>query len=148
MSAKSNRFQNMNCSKAQLIQKLALLGAWSLLVFIAYSTLTPIQKRPALPTSTSAEHVVAFFVLGNAFCAAYPRRFYFACSIVLGSAALLEVLQLLTPDRHGRIQDVIEKLAGGFVGVVVGWAFLRAASRWFPFRSAEALKVGSKNSEV
>src|SRR3954451_4310359 len=141
MSAK--HFQNMNCSKAQLFQKFALLGAWSLLVFIAYSTLTPIQKRPALPTSTSAEHVVAFFVLGNAFCAAYPRRFYFACSIVLGSAALLEVLQLLTPDRHGRIQDVIEKMAGGFVGVVVGWAFLRAVSRWFSFGLLKHEKSGA-----
>jgi hypothetical protein len=33
-------------------------------------------------------------------------------------------MQLLTPDRHGRIQDAIEKMTGGFVGIVVGRAIL------------------------
>jgi hypothetical protein len=42
-------------------------------------------------------------------------------------------MQLLTLDRHGRIQDAIEKLAGGVVGIVVGRAILYfdRVSRWF-----------------
>jgi hypothetical protein len=35
------------------------------------------------------------------FCAAYPRHIVLVCLIVLGSAAVLEILQLLTSDRHG-----------------------------------------------
>jgi hypothetical protein len=31
----------------------------------------------------------------------YPRRTVVVCLVVLGSAALLEMMQLLTPDRHG-----------------------------------------------
>jgi hypothetical protein len=46
------------------------------------------------------------------------------CLIVLGSAVLLEMMQLLTPDRHGRIQDAIEKMAGGAAGIVVVRAIL------------------------
>ncbi len=40
--------------------------------------------------------------------------------IVLGSAALLEVLQLLTPDRHRRLLDAIEKIVGDAVGIAAG----------------------------
>jgi VanZ family protein len=55
------------------------------------------------------------------------------CLIVLGSAVLLEIVQLLTPDRHGRIQDAIEKIAGGVVGIVAARAILsfEQANRWF-----------------
>jgi hypothetical protein len=39
---------------------------------------------------------------------------------------------VLTPDRHGRIQDAIEKMAGGAVGIVTGRAILgiKQAGRW------------------
>jgi hypothetical protein len=44
------------------------------------------------------------------------------------SAVLLELDQLLTPDRHGRIQD-----AGGALGIVAGRAMLyfQQTGRWF-----------------
>jgi hypothetical protein len=38
----------------------------------------------------------------------------FVCLVVLGSAVLPEFAQLLTPDRHARIQDAIEKMMGGW----------------------------------
>src|ERR1700712_895401 len=114
MSAEPEPHQTMNWSKVYLLQKLALVSAWGLLAFIAYATFTPIVDRPTLPTSTSTEHITAFFVLGIAFCAAYPTRLRFVVLMVLGSAALLEGLQFLTPDRHGRIEDAFEKMAGGF----------------------------------
>jgi VanZ family protein len=138
----------MTYAKGSISRKFALLGAWSLLAFIAYATVAPIQDRPSSPTSTNIEHIAAFVVLGSAFCVAYPRRLALVCSIVLGSAVLLELFQLLTPDRHGRIQDALEKMTGGLVGVLVGWALLEVASRWFQFRSVEAMKVVNKKSEV
>jgi VanZ family protein len=126
----------MNCSTA-LFQRIAFLGAWGLLAYITYSTLTPIQNRPNLPTSTSVEHIIAFFLLGVVFCAAYPRRLRIAVSIVLVSALLLEAFQVLTPDRHGRFQDALEKMAGGLAGVVIGWTILRAAKMWFQCGAAK-----------
>jgi VanZ family protein len=71
--------------------------------------------------------------LGDLRNLAYPRQVAFVCLIVLGSAVLLEILQLLTPGRHGRAQDAIEKMAGGVVGIVIGRAILYfdQARRWF-----------------
>jgi VanZ family protein len=116
-----------------MFQKLLTVAAWALLAFIAYTTISPIQDRPTLPTSTSFEHLAAFTVLGALFCLAYPRHIAPVCLIVLGSAVLLEIMQLLTPDRHGRIQDAIEKVTGGVAGIVAGRAiiYFEQTGRWF-----------------
>ena len=115
-----------------MFHKLISVAAWSLLAFIAYATISPIQVRPTLPAPTSFEHLTAFAVLGLLFCLAYPRHIALVCLIVLGSAVLLEIMQLLTPDRHGRIQDAIEKMAGGVLGIVAGRVILyfEQASHW------------------
>jgi VanZ family protein len=107
-----------------MFKKLIGLAAWGLLAFIVYATISPGQDRPTLLTTTSFQHLAAFAVLGALFCLGYPRQIALVCLIVLGGAVLLEIMQLLTPDRHGRIQDAIEKMAGGFAGIVVGRALL------------------------
>jgi len=62
------------------------------------------------------------------FYLAYPRRIAFVCLIVFGSAVVLEsFLQRVTPDRHGRIPDAVEKISGGAAGILaglVGWIAL------------------------
>ena len=44
--------------------------------------------------------------------------------LVFGSAVILELLQIVTPDRDARIIDAVEKLAGGAAGIVAGNALL------------------------
>jgi hypothetical protein len=116
-----------------MIHRLIAVAAWMLLAFIAYATISPIQARPTLFTSPDFERLAAFAVLGALFCLAYPRHIALVCLIILGSGVLLELAQLLTPDRHGRIQDAITKMTGGALGIVAGRAILyfRQASRWF-----------------
>jgi VanZ family protein len=105
---------------------LSAFAAWGLLAFIAYATITSIQSRPTLPSSSSFEHLAAFAALGLLFSLAYPKHTTLVCVIVFGSAVLLEVMQLLTPDRHARLADALQKLMGGAVGI----AGITVA-RWF-----------------
>jgi VanZ family protein len=107
--------------------------AWGCLAFIGYATLSPLHDRPSLPTSVGFERLAAFAVLGLLFCLAYPRQFILVCLIVLGSAVLLEFAQQLTPDRHGRAMDAVEKIAGGTIGILIGEAilYLDRSSGWF-----------------
>ena len=100
-----------------MLHRLAAIAAWASIAFIAYATLSPIQARPRSSSSADLEHFVAFAAVGLLFCLAYPRRVVFVCFIVLGSALLLEGLQTLTPDRHGRLLDASEKLVGGALGI-------------------------------
>src|ERR1700716_134287 len=61
----------------RVFQKLIIIVAWTVLAFIAYETISPIQYRPTLPIPSSFERLVAFAVLGSLFCAAYPRYMVF-----------------------------------------------------------------------
>lgn len=116
-----------------MFNKFMTVVAWAFLAFIAFATLSPIQDRPTVPISSNFEHVGAFAVLGALFCLVYPRHVLLVCIIVFGGATLLEIFQLFTPDRHGRIMDVVGKIAGGALGIVAARIILsfEQASRWF-----------------
>jgi VanZ family protein len=118
--------------------RLAMAAAWIAVIAIAYATLThvgfvysiyfklsPFLMQPAMRTYAHFEHVIAFAVLGALFGFAYPRRLILVCGIVFGAAALLEILQTMTPDRHGTLIDALEKMAGGAAGIL----FARIARR-------------------
>jgi VanZ family protein len=103
-----------------MFQKLVALAAWGTLAFIAFAALSPIGLRPHL-ANVGYEHVAAFAVAGLLFGQAYPRHIILVVVLVLGSALLLELLQLITPDRHARLLDLGQKLLGGSVGIAIAW---------------------------
>jgi glycopeptide antibiotics resistance protein len=112
-----------------MLHKLVTVAAWICLVLITIATLVPIHLRPQLTTTEPVSVVVlerfaAFALLGFLFALAHPRRPKLVIAIVFGSAALLEFLQIFIPDRDARVLDVIEKTAGGAVGMI--------ATRWLP----------------
>jgi len=100
-----------------IYRRLAAVAAWLSLIFIAYATLSPIGDRPHV-AGVGFEHIAAFAVTGVLFALAYPRHLLIVVMLVLGSAVVLELSQLLTPDRHARLSDLLMKLAGGSIGIV------------------------------
>jgi VanZ family protein len=102
-----------------MIQRVSVAAGWLALAFIVYATLSPIDARPVV-TRPHFEHFAAFAVMGLAFGLAYPNRLLLVVTIVLASAFGLEALQLLTPDRHGRILDAVVKASGGICGIGLG----------------------------
>ena len=99
-------------------QKVCILAGWAALGFIVYATLSPITARPVI-AGAQIEHFAAFALLGFVFALGYRRRTVLIIAIVVCSAFTLEALQLLTPDRHGRLIDALVKAAGGLSGIVV-----------------------------
>jgi VanZ family protein len=112
-----------------MFRTLIAVAAWLSLAFIAYSTLSSLNERPEISGLFSHfDHYFAYAVAGGLFAFAYPRQILFVCIIVFGSAILLELAQLLTPDRHARVLDAVRKLIGGALGI----AFARLIiSHWF-----------------
>jgi VanZ family protein len=115
---------NDSCSgySIEMFWKLAAAAAWGCFVFIIYATLSSLSNRPELTSSetdliVALERFGAYALLGNLFMVTYPGRVKFVCLLVLGSAVLLELLQIFVPDRDARILDALEKLAGGIVGI-------------------------------
>jgi VanZ family protein len=123
------------------ILRLITAAAWVSIIAIAYATLahvgfvysiyyklSPILMRPEMTTYAHLEHIIAFAVVGALFSFAYPRRTILVCCIVFGGAALLEILQTLTPDRHGTLVDALEKMAGGAAGIFLARSILQFGS--------------------
>jgi hypothetical protein len=101
-----------------MLRKGFIVTGWLVLAFIAFATLSPLQDRPVL-THPQIERFAAFMMLGVTFGLAYPNRIFTVVAIVLGSAVGLELLQLLTPDRHGQVVDAAFKASGGICGIAV-----------------------------
>jgi VanZ family protein len=102
-----------------MFRTMTATAAWTSLAFIAYATLSPMNERPEFDTDLFAhlDQYLAFAVAGGLFGLAYPRQTFFVCILVLGSAVILELLQLLTPDRHARVMDAVRKIIGGAIGI-------------------------------
>jgi VanZ family protein len=100
-----------------MLQKFISSAAWLILAFIAYSTLSPIGLRPTI-TDPNIERFVAYAILGFLLGTAYPRRFLRVALAVIGTAMLLEVLQVFAVGRHGELRDFLFKGIGGLAGVM------------------------------
>lgn len=98
-----------------MLERFFVVVAWLVFVLIVFATLSPLEVRPGTG-HVFAERFAAYALLGALFVAAYPHHFTRVMSFVLVAALTLEILQHLTPDRHGHLTDVMEKFAGGVAG--------------------------------
>ena len=112
---------------AKVFQIPSATAAWSSLAFIAYATLSPLNERPEISAYgflnlfSHFDQYIAYAVVGSLFGFAYPRQTFLVCVLVLGGAILLELAQMLTPDRHARVLDAVRKLIGGAFGIAFAY---------------------------
>ena len=71
-----------------------------------------LETRSIVTENPNIERFGAFAIIGLLFGLAYPRRLAVDPSFVVIVAGVLEILQLMTPDRHGHIADACVKAAG------------------------------------
>lgn len=100
------------------------------LALISYATLAKLAGRPVLVGHSEAYWVVvverfsAYGLLGFLLSFLLPGRVSLACGLVVLVAIGLEILQALTPDRDPAFLDVLQKAAGGTVGVLLAQTIL------------------------
>ena len=100
------------------------------LALIIYATLARLAGRPALMGHAEAYWIVvierfsAYGLLGFLLSFLLPGRLRIACAFVIAVAVGLELLQALVPDRDPRFIDVLQKAAGGTVGVILAQTIL------------------------
>lgn len=105
------------------------IAAWGLLAAVFVATVGPIQLRPISGHSVGLERFLAFAIIGGLFGLAYPKRWPLVLALVLGSAAAFELMQHLSPGRHGRLADFAVKAAGGIAGLATAVLVNRRAGR-------------------
>ena len=106
-----------------MLHKLIAAAAWTTLAFIAFATLSPLALRPEFGDA-NLERFGAYALAGLLMALAYPRHLIPVALFVVGVATVLEVLQLVTPDRHGQFENAVVKAVGGIAGVTVAFIIL------------------------
>jgi VanZ family protein len=99
--------------------------AWLLAAAVTFATLGPPRYRPHSNLGQDGEHTLAFVLIGLAFGLAYPRHRTAVAAAAVVLIGALELLQLLVPGRHARLEDfIVDALAAcaGFViAALLGW---------------------------
>lgn len=114
-----------------MFRKIIAILAWLTLVLIIFATLSPIGLRPHLG-DVSVERFLAFAAVGLLFGVAYPRHSLLIALLVGGTAIGLELLQHLTPDRHGEVPDALVKVAGAVTGAMLSYLCNSALAKVAP----------------
>ncbi|RWM24475.1 VanZ family protein [Mesorhizobium sp.] len=104
------------------------LAALVLLAAITFATLSPIQMRPHL-SDANVERALAYALFGVALALGFRGRLVQAMLFVCAVAGVLELLQVIDPGRHARLQDALLKAAAGLIGIAMGRIILAAAAR-------------------
>jgi VanZ family protein len=100
-----------------MLHRLLATAAWTAFALLVFVTISPLSMRPVVTADPNIERFAAFALVGLLFGLAYPRRLSVDASLVVIAAGVLEMLQLMIPDRHGHIADALVKAAGGAFGV-------------------------------
>ncbi len=94
--------------------------AWLMLAALLAVTISPIGFRPHIPGFVNGERFAMLLVIGLLFSLAYPKHWLKVLILLIAVSGLFELMQRLTPDRHGELSDFIVKSAGATAGVILG----------------------------
>ena len=97
------------------------LIAWLLAAAVTFSTLGPATLRPHSDLGQDGEHALAFVLVGLTFGLAYPRSRLRTAAVIVLLIGVLELMQLVAPGRHARLEDfIVDGLAAsaGFTSAV------------------------------
>lgn len=92
--------------------------AWFALLVVTAATLGPIGTRPVSSLPVLLERAGTFALVGSLFALAYPRNLIILGALLILAIISLEALQLLSPGRHARLDDAVEKISGAVTGIV------------------------------
>ena len=104
------------------------LAALILFAAITFATLSPIDMRPHLGDA-NMERALAYVLFGLALALGFPARLTQTMLFVCVAAGVLELLQVIDPGRHARLQDAVLKAAAGLIGIAIGRIVFALARR-------------------
>ena len=93
--------------------------AWLLAAAVTFATLGPPSYRPHADVGHDGEHALAFILVGLAFAIAYPRQRPSVAGLLVILIGVLELLQLLAPGRHARLEDFFVDASAALAGFAI-----------------------------
>jgi VanZ family protein len=98
--------------------KLARLISWGLIAAIVALSIAPVDLRPVTEAPHKIEHLAAFYPAGLALALGYNIKRWLLSLILAAFCAVIEMMQLLVPGRHARLEDFIVDVMAMWAGLI------------------------------
>jgi VanZ family protein len=99
------------------------------LILVAIIALGPANWTPRSGLGWGIDHFAGYFVLALLFCFAWPRPLLVG-GVLVTFAGLVELLQIIPPDRSSNILAAFYSACGVVAAALLAELFIRA-QRWF-----------------
>src|SRR5262245_48054521 len=111
------------------MQRVIILCSFALLAVLVAASLVP-AKWQIFRTGLGwqSDHLLGFFVATSVVCLAWPRPLVVG-PILMATAALLEGLQALTPDRVPNFEAAVYGAGGTLAAALLAALFIRVRKR-------------------
>jgi VanZ family protein len=93
--------------------------AWLPAAAVTFATLGPARLRPHSNLGQDGEHTLAFILIGLAFGFAYTGNRLRTAAVAVILSGVLELLQLVVPGRHARLEDFIVDALEACAGLII-----------------------------
>jgi VanZ family protein len=103
------------------MRRIAQATGWILLFAIVVVSFAPPELRPETNLPNDLEHAAIFFLAGCAFGVGYANGFLgWLYSGLIGTTAVIEIVQLAIPGRHARLLDFVVDAVSIAIGLAIG----------------------------
>ena len=110
------------------IKLMAKFCSVATIVMLVIGALGPADRAPRSRFGWQIDHVVGYFAITSIVCFAWPRPFVVGGSLI-AIAALLEGLQVFTPDRSSNPVAGFCSMGGVFAAALLAELFIRVRKR-------------------
>ena len=118
-----------------ILQTLCRLFAWLLVLVIIGLSVVPASARPVTSVGHNFEHLLIFALTGFAFKIGYSQLTWPLLLTMPAFAGGIELVQLLVPSRHARLEDFVVDALAAMAGVLVAHLMLFLVPRTKPTSS-------------
>jgi VanZ family protein len=99
------------------VKQFSRVAGWFLIVVIIVLSFVPPGYRPVAPVPHNMEHLSIFLPTGLAIGLGYERRHLSQSLALVALSAVIELIQLEIPGRHGRLSDFLVNAVSACLGV-------------------------------
>jgi VanZ family protein len=112
----------------KFLRALAKICSMMVLALLIVGALGPAKWTPRTPLGWQIDHFLGYFAITLLVCYAWPRPFVVG-GVLMAAAALLETLQVFSPDRSANFIAALCGAGGVLAAVLIAELFIRAW-RW------------------
>ena len=107
----------------------------AVIAFLVYVHLGPAQwQPPRTGLGWQMDHFLGYFAATSIVWLAWPQRPFVVGGLMMVTAALLEALQVLTPDRHADFYAALFGACGALTQALLAEVFIRVRAAYYRHR--------------